>query len=254
MREVDAETKAGMPSRAQKARRGTVGGTSPGRQTGTARDESGGNEALTLIEQVVRRENLVAAHTRVVRNGGAPGVDGMTVDDLMPYCRQHWARIREQLLSGTYVPQPVRRVEIPKPDGKGTRMLGIPTVLDRFIQQALLQVLSPVFDPTFSDASFGFRPGRSTHQAVQRARGYIAAGHRWVVDVDLEKFFDRVNHDVLMARVARRVKDKRVLLLIRRYLQAGMMEGGLVSPRTEGTPQGGPLTPRTQKVTFISNA
>jgi RNA-directed DNA polymerase len=192
---------------------------------------------------VVRRENLVAAHTRVVRNGGAPGVDGMTVDDLMPYCRQHWVRIREQLLSGTYIPQPVRSVKIPKPDGKGTRMLGIPTALDRLIQQALLQVLSPICDPTFSDASFGFRPGRSTHQAVQRARGYIAAGHRWVVDVDLEKFFDRVNHDVLMPRVARRVKDKRVLLLIRRYLQAGMMEGGLVSPRTEGTPQGGPLSP-----------
>jgi RNA-directed DNA polymerase len=191
----------------------------------------------------VRRENLVAAHARVVRNGGAPGVDGLSVDDLMPYCRQHWARIREQLLSGTYVPQPVRRVEIPKPDGKGVRMLGIPTVLDRFIQQALLQVLSPLFDLTFSDASFGFRPGRSTHQAVQRARAHIAAGHRWVVDVDLEKFFDRVNHDVLMARVARRVKDKRVLRLIRRYLQAGMMAGGLVSPRTEGTPQGGPLSP-----------
>ena len=179
----------------------------------------------------------------MVRNGGAPGVDGMTVDDLMPYCRQHWAPIREQLLSGTYVPQPVRRVEIPKPDGKGVRMLGIPTVLDRFIQQALLQVLSPLFDPTFSDASYGFRPGRSTHQAVQRARDHIARGHRWVVDVDLEKFFDRVNHDVLMARVARRVKDRRVLVLIRRYLQAGMMEGGLVSPRTEGTPQGGPLSP-----------
>jgi RNA-directed DNA polymerase len=192
---------------------------------------------------MVRRENLVAAHARVVRNGGAPGVDGMTVDDLMPYCRQHWVRIREQLLSGTYVPQPVRRVEIPKPDGKGVRMLGIPTVLDRLIQQALLQVLSPIVDPTFSDASFGFRPGRSTHQAIQRARSYIAAGHRWVVDLDLEKFFDRVNHDVLMARVARRVKDRRVLLLIRRYLQAGMMAGGLVSPRTEGTPQGGPLSP-----------
>jgi RNA-directed DNA polymerase len=191
----------------------------------------------------VRRENLVAAHARVVRNGGAPGIDGMTVDDLMPYCRQHWARIRDQLLSGTYVPQPVRRVEIPKPDGKGMRVLGIPTVLDRFIQQALLQVLSPIFDPTFSDASYGFRPGRSTHQAVQRAREHIVAGHRWVVDVDLEKFFDRVNHDVLMARVARRLKDKRVLGLIRRYLQAGMMEGGLVSPRTEGTPQGGPLSP-----------
>jgi len=213
------------------------------RQTGTARGDSGGAEALTLIEQVVRRENLVAAHARVVHNGGAPGVDGMTVDELMPFCREHWARIREQLLSGTYTPQPVRRVEIPKPDGGGVRMLGIPTVLDRFIQQALLQVLSPIFDRTFSDASFGFRPRRSAHQAVQRARSYIAAGHRWVVDVDLEKFFDRVNHDVLMARVVRRVKDKRVLLLIRRYLQAGIMEGGLVSPRTEGTPQGGPLSP-----------
>lgn len=243
MHERDAATKAGMPSRTQKARRGTVGSMSTARQAGTARNDSDGPEALTLIEQVVRRENLVAAHARVVRNGGAPGVDGLSVDDLMPYCRQHWARIREQLLSGTYVPQPVRRVEIPKPDGKGVRMLGIPTVLDRFIQQALLQVLSPLFDPTFSDASFGFRPGRSTHQAVQRARAHIAAGHRWVVDVDLEKFFDRVNHDVLMARVARRVKDKRVLRLIRRYLQAGMMAGGLVSPRTEGTPQGGPLSP-----------
>lgn len=232
-----------MSSRTRKVTRGTGEGTGTGRQTGTARDDPSGPEALTLIEQVVRRENLVAAHARVVRNGGAPGVDGMTVDDLMPYCRQHWARIREQLLSGTYVPQPVRRVEIPKPDGKGVRMLGIPTVLDRFIQQALLQVLSPLFDPTFSDASYGFRPGRSTHQAVQRARDHIARGHRWVVDVDLEKFFDRVNHDVLMARVARRVKDRRVLVLIRRYLQAGMMEGGLVSPRTEGTPQGGPLSP-----------
>lgn len=243
MHDGDAATGAEMRPRTQKATRGTGGSTGSGRQTRTARGDSGGDEALTLIEQVVRRENLVAAHARVVRNGGAPGVDGMTVDELMPYCRQHWARIREQLLSGTYVPQPIRRVEIPKSDGKGVRMLGIPTVLDRFIQQALLQVLSPIFDPTFSDASYGFRPGRSTHQAVQRARTYIATGHRWVVDVDLEKFFDRVNHDVLMARVARRVKDKRGLLLIRRYLQAGMMEGGLVSPRTEGTPQGGPLSP-----------
>ena len=243
MREADADTRAETLSRTQKAHRGTVGETSSVRQTRTARDDSSGYEALTLIEQVVRRENLVAAHARVVRNGGAPGVDGMPVDDLMLYCRQHWVRIRKQLLGGTYTPQPVRRVEIPKPDGKGVRMLGIPTVLDRFIQQALLQVLSPLFDPTFSDASFGFRPGRSTHQAVQRARAHIAAGQRWVVDVDLEKFFDRVNHDVLMARVARRVKDQRVLLLIRRYLQAGMMAGGLVSPRTEGTPQGGPLSP-----------
>jgi RNA-directed DNA polymerase len=243
MHEADADTRAERPSRPRKAARGTGEGMGAARQTGTARGDASGDEALTLIEQVVRRENLVAAHARVVRNGGAPGVDGRTVDELMPYCRQHWARIREQLLSGTYVPQPVRCVEIPKPDGKGVRMLGIPTVLDRLIQQALLQVLSPIVDPTFSDASFGFRPGRSTHQAVQRARDHIAAGHRWVVDVDLEKFFDRVNHDVLMARVARRVKDRRVLLLIRRYLQAGMMEDGAVSPRTEGTPQGGPLSP-----------
>lgn len=232
-----------MPPRSQKIPRGTGRGTGTGRQAGTARDDLGGNEALTLIEQVVRRENLVAAHARVVHNGGAPGVDGMSVDDLMSYCREHWARIREQLLNGTYFPQPVRRVDIPKPDGRGTRTLGIPAVLDRFIQQALRQVLSPIFDPTFSDANFGFRPGRSTHQAVRCARGHIAAGYRWVVDMDLEKFFDRVNHDVLMARVARRVKDRRVLLLIRRYLQAGMMDGGLVSPRTEGTPQGGPLSP-----------
>ncbi len=196
----------------------------------------------------MRRENIKAAHARVVRNGGAPGVDGMTVEELLPYCREHWARIREELLSGRYKPQAVRRVEIPKPDGKGTRMLGIPTVLDRMIQQALLQVLTPIFDPTFSDASFGFRLGRSTHGAVRRAREHMAAGYRWVVDLDLEKFFDRVNHDVLMARVARRVKDKRVLLLIRRYLQAGMMEGGLVSPRTEGTPQGGPLSPLLSNV------
>jgi len=232
-----------MPSRTQRTPRGTGSGMGTARQASPARTDSGGDRAPSLIEQVVRRENLLAAHARVVRNAGAPGVDGMTVDDLMAYCRAHWARIREQLLSGTYVPQPVRRVDIPKPGGTGRRTLGIPTVLDRFIQQALLQVLSPIFDPTFSDASYGFRPTRSAHQAVQRARGYIAAGHRWVVDMDLEKFFDRVNHDVLMARVARRVKDPRVLLLIRRYLQAGMMEGGLVSPRTEGTPQGGPLSP-----------
>jgi RNA-directed DNA polymerase len=200
------------------------------------------------MEEALCRENVLAAYERVVRKGGAPGVDGMTVDELMPYCREHWARIRKELLGGRYQPQPVLRVEIPKPDGKGKRMLGIPTVLDRMIQQALLQVLTPVFDPTFSDDSFGFRPGRSAHGAVLRARKHMAAGHRWVVDLDLEKFFDRVNHDVLMARVARRVKDKRVLLLIRRYLQVGMMEGGLVSPRVEGTPQGGPLSPLLSNV------
>ncbi|MBN2563812.1 MAG: hypothetical protein JXQ75_23095 [Phycisphaerae bacterium] len=197
------------------------------------------------MEQVVRRGNLLAAHQRVVRNGGARGVDGLTVGQLMDYCRAHWARIRRELLDGTYVPSPIRKVEIPKPDGKGVRTLGIPTVLDRLIQQALLQVLQPIFDATFSADSFGFRPGRSAHDAVRRAREHIAAGHRWVVDLDLEKFFDRVNHDVLMARVTRRVKDKRVLRLIRRYLQAGMMEGGVVSPRVEGTPRGGPLTPPT---------
>jgi RNA-directed DNA polymerase len=200
------------------------------------------------MEEVLRRENVLAAYKRVVRNGGAAGVDGMSVDDLMAHCREHWARIREELLSGRYQPQPVRRVEIPKPDGNGTRMLGIPTVIDRMIQQALLQVLQPIFDPTFSDASFGFRPGRSAQHAVLRAREHIAAGHRWVVDLDLAKFFDRVNHDVLMSRVARRVKDKRVLLLIRRYLQAGIMEGGLVSPRVEGTPQGGPVSPLLSNV------
>jgi len=237
-----------MPERPREASGGTAHGPRLARQARPVRREQTGEGSLLLMEEVVRRENIAAAHARVVRNGGAPGIDGMTVEGLLPYCREHWARIREELLSGRYKPQPVRRVEIPKPDGKGTRMLGIPTVLDRMIQQALLQVLTPIFDPTFSDGSFGFRPGRSTHGAVRRAREHMAAGYRWVVDLDLEKFFDRVNHDVLMARVARRLKDKRVLLLIRRYLQAGMMEGGLVSPRTEGTPQGGPLSPLLSNV------
>ena len=243
MSEAGADKKAGMPERPRKVGGGTAEGTGLARQVDTARQDKVGDGTPLLMEEVLRRENVFAAYERVKRNGGAAGVDGMTVDDLMPYCREHWARIREEILSGRYKPQPVRRVEIPKPEGKGTRMLGIPTVIDRMIQQALLQVLQAIFDPTFSDASFGFRLGRSAHGAVLRAREHIAAGHRWVVDLDLAKFFDRVNHDVLMARVARRVKDKRVLLLIRRFLQAGMMEGGMVSARTEGTPQGGPLSP-----------
>ncbi len=243
MSEGDAGRKAAKPEPPRTGDDGIVEGKGSVRQTITARTENSGDGTMGLMEQVVRRENLLAAHRRVVRNGGAPGVDGMTVDELWDDCRAHWSRHREALLGGTYQPQPVRKVEIPKPGGKGMRMLGIPTVLDRLIQQALLQVLQPIFDPTFSDASFGFRPGRSAHGAVRRAQAYMKEGRRWVVDMDLEKFFDRVNHDVLMARVARRVKDKRVLGLIRRYLQAGMMTEGVASPRTEGTPQGGPLSP-----------
>jgi len=200
------------------------------------------------MEEVLNRENMLAAYHRVVGNRGAPGVDGVTVGELESLIRQRWEAIREELFSGTYVPNAVRKVEIPKPGGKGVRMLGIPTVLDRLIQQALLQVLQPMFDPTFSDHSFGFRPRRSAHQALDRAKQHIAAGHRWVVDMDLEKFFDRVNHDVLMSRLARRIEDKRILRLIRRYLQAGMMEDGIVSQRSEGTPQGGPLSPLLSNV------
>ncbi|MCH9001455.1 MAG: group II intron reverse transcriptase/maturase [Planctomycetes bacterium] len=200
------------------------------------------------MEEVLSRGNMLAAYHRVVTNKGAPGVDGVTVDDLESLLRRRWEAIREELFSGMYVPNAVRKVEIPKPGGKGVRTLGIPTTLDRLIQQALLQVMQPLFDPTFSDHSFGFRPGRSAHQALDRAKAHIAAGHRWVVDMDLEKFFDRVNHDVLMSRLARRIEDKRILRLVRRYLQAGMMAGGIVSPRSEGTPQGGPLSPLLSNV------
>lgn len=194
------------------------------------------------MEAIVERENLKEALARVKRNKGAAGVDGMTVEELPAYLKEHWLTIRARLLDGTYKPQPVRRVEIPKASG-GLRPLGIPTVLDRFIQQAILQVLQADWDGTFSEASFGFRPGRSAHQAVERAQAYIASGHAVVVDVDLEKFFDRVNHDILMGLIAKRVADKRLLKLIRGFLTAGVMEEGLVSPMEEGTPQGGPLSP-----------
>jgi RNA-directed DNA polymerase len=198
---------------------------------------------MDLFDEILQRENLFEALRRVEQNKGAPGVDGMTVEQLRPFLREQWLRIREELRSGSYSPQPVRRVDTRKPGGKGTRALGIPTVLDRLLQQALLQVLQPKLDPKFSNGSYGFRPGRGAHDAVRRARAIVTAGWTWVVDLDLEKFFDRVNHDVLMARVARQVEDKRVLRLIRRFLEAGVMHGGLVSPREEGAPQGGPLSP-----------
>jgi RNA-directed DNA polymerase len=194
------------------------------------------------MEAIVERDNLRKALAQVRRNKGAPGVDGMTVDDLPLYLKDHWPSIRSQLLDGTYRPQPVLRVEIPKAGG-GARALGIPTVLDRFIQQAVLQVLQADWDPTFSAASYGFRPGRSAHQAVARAQEYIAAGRAWVVDLDLEKFFDRVDHDILMGLVAKRVADRCILRLIRGFLAAGVLADGLVGPTDEGTPQGGPLSP-----------
>jgi group II intron reverse transcriptase/maturase len=195
-----------------------------------------------LMEQVVDRENMIRAWRRVRANKGSPGIDGVTVEELTGYLREHWPRIREELLKGEYRPQPVKEVEIPKTGG-GTRRLGIPTVVDRVIQQAILQVLGPIYDPTFSEHSYGFRPRRRAHQAVEEAKRHIAEGYEWVVDLDLEKFFDRVNHDILMGRLARRIGDKRVLRIIRRYLQAGVMVNGVVQERWEGTPQGGPLSP-----------
>jgi RNA-directed DNA polymerase len=194
------------------------------------------------MEAICQVENCKQALARVKGNKGSPGIDGMTVEKLPDYLKQHWPKVREQLLSGTYKPQPVKRVEIPQPDG-GMRKLGIPTALDRWIQQMVLQVLQRSWDPSFSEHSYGFRPGRSAHQAVAQAQQYIREGYSWVVDLDLEKFFATVNHDRRMARMAHRIGDKRVLKLIRRFLQAGGMEDGLVSPVDEGTPPGGPLSP-----------
>lgn len=237
MRQKSEQLELALESRGE-APHGQRSGEAP--TTSRGDDGSGGDHAL--MERVVERGNALAALKRVKQNKGGPGVDGMTVGELSPYLVTHWEALREQLLTGTYRPDPVRRHDIPKPGG-GTRTLGIPTVRDRFIQQCLLQALQPLYDPTFSEHSYGFRPGRSTHDAVRAAQGYIQSGRRWVADVDLAKFFDRVNHDLLMERLSRRITDGRVLGLIRRYLVAGVMADGVVVERHEGTPQGGPLSP-----------
>jgi len=217
---------------------------SGGAETATAARGRTKAEATTvaLMEQVVERGNMWKAYERVLRNKGAPGADGMRVQDLKAWLQAHWPSVKAALLAGSYLPREVRAVDIPKPQG-GVRTLGVPSVVDRLVQQALLQVLQPVFEPGFSDSSYGFRPGRNAGQAVQAAREHVRSGRGWVVDTDLAKFFDRVNHDLLMARVARQVKDTRVLKLIRRFLEAGLMRDGLVQLRKEGTPQGGPLSP-----------
>ena len=211
-------------------------------EAGRAAHGEGRSGNHDLMERVVARENATEALKRVRRNKGSAGIDGLKVEELERYLREHWQAIREQLLEGSYQPSAVKRQEIPK-SGGGTRTLGIPTVLDRFVQQMVLQVLQPMFDPTFSEHSHGFRPGRRAHEAVREAQSYIQTGRRWVVDVDLEKFFDRVNHDVLMGKLENRVGDRRMLTLIRRFLEAGMMADGVVVERREGTPQGGPLSP-----------
>jgi len=241
MRAEEAEARYGGTSAEGDGRnlsRAAIGAEARAAAAGEPKPEA----ARRLLEAGLERSNMLRAYERVVKNQGAPGVDGLTVSEFKPWLQRHWGRVKQDLLTGVYQPEAVRKVEIPKPQG-GVRMLGIPTVVDRLIQQALHQVLQPLFDPEFSSSSYGFRPGRNAHQAVKAARGYVAEGRRWVVDLDLEKFFDCVNHDVLMARVGRKVKDERVLKLIRRYLEAGLMEGGITSARTEGTPQGGPLSP-----------
>ncbi len=238
----DAEGRAGIPAatpegRGRNPRKYGCGAPSASKSVVNSRPER-----LWLMEEVVGHDNMLAAFKRVRANKGVPGVVGMRAEDVWGHYTLNEARIKEELLEGRYEPQAVLGVEIPKPGG-GVRQLGIPTALDRLIQQALHQVLTPIFNPGFSESSYGFRPGRSAHQAVLKAREHVAAGKRWVVDMDLEKFFDRVNHDVLMARVKRKVKDWRVLRLIRRYLRVGLMHGGVASQRVMGTPQGGPLSP-----------
>jgi RNA-directed DNA polymerase len=233
--------KPGRPGRAG-AGHGEAGSEAASDEAALARHDQTGCGADELLAQALARENVVRAWKRVKANKGSAGVDGRTVQDTAEYLKQAWPDIRQRLLDGTYKPEPVRRVGLPKPGG-GTRELGIPTVTDRLIQQALLQVLQPLIDPTFSAHSYGFRPGRSAHQAVLAAKAHVEAGCRTVVDVDLEKFFDRVNHDILMDRLAKRIADKGVLRLIRRYLQAGILKDGVCIERHEGTPQGGPLSP-----------
>jgi RNA-directed DNA polymerase len=246
MDETDADRRAERPEDSRKVAGGTSEKKERECQASTAEKEETQPGAERLLEEVLRRENMRRALKRVRSNKGAPGIDGMTVEELVPYLITEWPRIREECLKEMYQPAPVRGVEIPKPNGNGMRPLGIPTVLDRMIQQAILQVLSPIFDPHFSNNSYGFRPGRCCQDAVKAAQGYARSGYRFVVDLDLEKFFDRVNHDVLMARVARRVKDKRLLRLLRKYMDSGVMVGGVIQEREEGTPQGGPVTPPTQ--------
>lgn len=246
----DATRQATAPDPERDERISSMAGL--GAEIGAAADGQTKAEGLRQMDAVVERGNLWRAYERVVQNKGAPGVDELTVFEFKAWLQQHWPSVKAALLAGDYMPAAIRKVEIPKPNG-GVRTLGIPTVLDRLIQQALLQVLQPEFEPEFSEHSYGFRPGRNAWQAVQRAQDYIKEGRRWVVDLDLEKFFDRVNHDILMSRIARKVKDKRVLKLIRRYLEAGMMSEGMVSARTEGTPQGGPITPPTMVQNFLSS-
>jgi RNA-directed DNA polymerase len=240
MNEEDVEVLAEIPETQDRNSRQKLQKLSGECQTDTATKEE--IQKSSLIEAALERQNMIMAYKRVVKNGGSAGIDKMQIEDLKDYLKKHWKQIKDAILAGAYKPNPVKQVEIPKAGG-GVRKLGIPTVVDRLIQQALHQILSPIFDPGFSESSHGFRPGRRAHQAVLKAKEYIAKGKRWVVDLDLEKFFDRVNHDILMARIARKVKDKHVLLLIRRYLQAGIMINGVETAREEGAPQGGPLSP-----------